>query len=328
MSILPRLGGAPTNNANYTSIPAHRIKNRSSMIFQAVCKIRARYRWCLTGTPIQNSLDDFGALLAFIKVYPLDSKRSFDTYIAEPILTRKKDSFQMLRKVVAATCLRRTKMTLISSLGLPAKIERVERIEMNRHDRQLYEFFKRFSYFAAGLDKSSKPKADINILSLISMLRLICDHGEALLTDSALKAWRGRDNISFIKEVLESGMRRCISCDCEIEELHILDLAVEELQCGHSVCGTCATKSQNDTGQVQCPNCRSKPANSTPFQPRSPLPPPSIELSSPLEPRYSPSAKVEALLRNIRDKRTAFSTETQPAKEYGCIISRSDKTFD
>ncbi|KAI5923344.1 P-loop containing nucleoside triphosphate hydrolase protein [Camillea tinctor] len=45
----------------------HHIRNRESQVFMACCQVRAQYRWCLTGTPIQNSLDDYGALLSFLK---------------------------------------------------------------------------------------------------------------------------------------------------------------------------------------------------------------------------------------------------------------------
>ncbi|RTE81243.1 hypothetical protein BHE90_004238 [Fusarium euwallaceae] len=173
-----------------------------------VCKLQAEYRWCLTGTPIQNYLDDFGSLLSFIRVPPFEAKDQFDSHIAEPVKQRKSQGLEMLRKVVAATCLRRTKADHAKMLNLPPKIEHVERIEMSRNDRQLYEFFKRFSYLTAGLDKTSKKRAATNILVLISMLRLICDHGEAMLPDSALTAWKNRDKNALTWEMLESTTKR------------------------------------------------------------------------------------------------------------------------
>ncbi|KAL6355680.1 hypothetical protein LRP88_11284 [Fusarium phalaenopsidis] len=189
---------------------AHRIRNRGSKIFQDVCKLQAESRWCLTGTPIQNYLDDFGSLLSFIKVPPFETKDQFDSHIAEPVKQRKGQGLEMLRKVVAATCLRRTKADHAKMLNLPPKTEHVERVEMGRNDRRLYEFFKRFSYLTAGLDKTSKKRAATNILVLISMLRLICDHGEALLPDSALTAWRNRDENALTWEMLESTTKRVI----------------------------------------------------------------------------------------------------------------------
>jgi SWI/SNF-related matrix-associated actin-dependent regulator of chromatin subfamily A3 len=281
-----------------------------------VCAVRAQYRWCLTGTPIQNSLDDFGSLLSFIRAHPFESKDQFDRIIAQPIKEKKKDSLQILRKVVAATCLRRTKADYASALNLPHKTERVEEIEMDRDNRQLYEFFKRFSYLTAGLDKTSKRKPATNILVLISMLRLICNHGEALLSKSALKAWRDQDQNSLTWEMLETSIKRCVSCDCKIEELDAVSSAVEELKCGHILCDGCVIKTQNSVGELSCPKCEPAGARSPSATSDSS---PQGELATCLKARYPPSTKVEALLRNITERQARVGL-TAPPKEYDLEI--------
>ncbi|KAH7150358.1 SNF2 family N-terminal domain-containing protein [Dactylonectria estremocensis] len=291
---------------------AHKIRNRTSRIFEDVCKLQAESRWCLTGTPIQNYLDDFGSLLSFIRVPPFETKGPFYNQIVEPIRERKGKGFIMLRKVVAATCLRRTKADHAKMLNLPRKIELVERVEMDRNDRRLYEFFKRFSYLTAGLDKTSRKKAATNILVLLSMLRLICDHGEALLPDSALTAWRNRDESALTWEMLESTIKRCVSCDCQIEELGAEESVTEVLGCGHSLCGGCVAKSRSSASQLPCPKCGTAVPRLPSFEDDSSLSPSQAALASPLRPRYPPSAKVEALLRNISERQKRPGCETKP----------------
>ncbi|KAJ9150780.1 Helicase, C-terminal [Pleurostoma richardsiae] len=204
---------------------AHRIRNRSSQIFRATCEVRAHNRWCLTGTPIQNSLGDFGSLLAFIGVPPFVTREQFRFWISSPILSNQQHSLQILRKLVRATCLRRTKAHpyLASTLKLPRKTERVEIVELAPYERELYNFFKRRSYLLAAEDVSpdleaggpkamkrrrkpakkgrgseSLPRKNAgNIIVLISVLRMICDHGETLLPRIALEAWPSPKSVSF-----------------------------------------------------------------------------------------------------------------------------------
>ena len=203
---------------------AHKIRNAFSQTFYAACDILAHNRWCLTGTPIQNSLDDFGALLAFIGVPPFLTREQFRFWITSPVLSGQARSLNTLRKLVRATCLRRTKAHphLASSLGFPSKTERIEAVELAPRERELYDFFKRRSFLL--MDGINNPKADAaapkkargrrsrtvhtssrpseavtprkctaNIMVLILVLRMICDHGEALLPQVALKAWQNRD---------------------------------------------------------------------------------------------------------------------------------------
>ena len=277
--------------------------------------MQANYHWCLTGTPIQNYLDDFGALLTFINVDPFQYKTSFEKYISRPIKDKKKNSLEMLRKVVAATCLRRTKADHVLGLNLPQKLERVEEIEMPCEDRELYEFFKRFS-FTAAKGKTSKKIAATNILILISMLRLICDHGEALLPVSALKAWKDRDPSLLTFKMLESGIKTCISFDREIEELDVAESVIEELTCGHVLCESCVTKSQTSEDQPSCLKCSTEGLKPPSVLSDSSPGPSQSELALPQKLHYPPSAKLRALLRNIIKGQTRPTGETMPYKQY------------
>jgi hypothetical protein len=101
--------------------------------------------------------------------------------------------------------------------------------EETEFDRRVKVKYINPHYLLAGLDKTSKRKPVTNILVLISMLRLICNHGEALLSESALKAWRDQDQNSLTWEMLETSIKRGVSCDCKIEELDAFSSAVEEL---------------------------------------------------------------------------------------------------
>ena len=48
---------------------------------KALCNLDAMSRWAITGTPIQNRLKDFFALLKFLRVHPYGEQRNFDNDI-------------------------------------------------------------------------------------------------------------------------------------------------------------------------------------------------------------------------------------------------------
>ncbi|KAF3009102.1 hypothetical protein E8E14_009575 [Neopestalotiopsis sp. 37M] len=179
---------------------AHHIRNRTTQIFQAACALQSSHRWCLTGTPIHNSLDDYGALLTFIGAEPFHMKSSFDSWIVSPFMEMRPNHMENLKSLVHGTCIRRTKASSSVTITLPQVNERIENIELFEADQVIYDFFKkRTAEIASSVHSKSeagvqlKNKKGANILGLMSSLRLICDHGKDLLPDSALKLWQSWD---------------------------------------------------------------------------------------------------------------------------------------
>ena len=61
---------------------AHQIKNHKSLTAMSVCRLRATYRWALTGTPIHNDLLDMYALLRSARLMLCLSSTFIDSSIA------------------------------------------------------------------------------------------------------------------------------------------------------------------------------------------------------------------------------------------------------
>ncbi len=241
--------------------------------------------------------------------------KEFQERIEKPVEGKTKGAFEFLRSVVAATCLRRIKEDHALGLNLPRKEERIERIDMDHDTRDLYEFFKRFSYEAFTASRA-RTKSSGNILVLISILRLICDHGEALLSPAAVAAWKQRDTKLLTWRMFKDNTPRCISCDCESEELGGGG-SLQGWSCDHILCERCEIKSQDLNSQPSCPKCdvpepistlkrdgsRVSPSNSWPG-------------SSTKTHQWPPSPKVEALLRNIGATHDTEGSKAQQAKRF------------
>lgn len=64
---------------------AHTIKNRNAKATQAACALDAEYRWCLTGTPLQNNLDELQSLIKFLRIKPYDELAAWRDQITRPL---------------------------------------------------------------------------------------------------------------------------------------------------------------------------------------------------------------------------------------------------
>lgn len=117
----------------------HNIKNHKSLQSRSVSRLRAGFRWALTGTPIQNDLLDMYSLLRFLRCSPFDEykvwKRQVDTGSAT--------GHNRLNVIVKTLLLRRTKTQTGASgkplVALPAKSSTTHELELSEQERAVYD---------------------------------------------------------------------------------------------------------------------------------------------------------------------------------------------
>ncbi|GAA5961333.1 hypothetical protein JCM3765_004377 [Sporobolomyces pararoseus] len=125
---------------------AHTIKNHKTKKAEACCEVKARFRWALTGTPIQNSVDDLFSIFKFLgkRVVPrsLWSKTDFDQWIGIPIKSKQnKLGFERLASILSEIMKRRTKNTTVNGkpiLPLPARIVNIVRSSFIDPDEEAF----------------------------------------------------------------------------------------------------------------------------------------------------------------------------------------------
>lgn len=88
---------------------AQTIKNHRTQVARACCSLRAKRRWCLSGTPIQNAIDDLYSYFRFLKYDPYAVYKSFYNTIKLPISRNSQHGYKKLQAVLRAIMLRRTK---------------------------------------------------------------------------------------------------------------------------------------------------------------------------------------------------------------------------
>ncbi|EQB58429.1 hypothetical protein CGLO_01330 [Colletotrichum gloeosporioides Cg-14] len=154
---------------------AHWIRNVASKQFKSVANLTARNRWCVTGTPIQNKLDDIAALAAFLQLQPFPTKNSFQKGVLDPLSHGGKDFSKPLRSWLRAVCIRRTEKLL----ELPDSTEETIQVTMSQEEKKLYEQVLRQSKREID-DVVSKGKSikKYNILfTAILRMRMLCNRG-------------------------------------------------------------------------------------------------------------------------------------------------------
>jgi SNF2 family DNA or RNA helicase len=173
---------------------AHMIREQSTLQFKAICRLQASRRWAVTGTPVQNRLDDLGALLRFLRLVPFDDRSKFLRYIVEPFKCCDPEIVPKLRILVDSITLRRLK----DKIDLPPRTDHIITLDFTPEERHVYDLFARNAQDRVQVLSSAYGRANplsghtyIHILRSILRLRLLCAHGKDLLSEEDLNTLQG-----------------------------------------------------------------------------------------------------------------------------------------
>uniref|UniRef100_A0A915M2R6 Uncharacterized protein n=1 Tax=Meloidogyne javanica TaxID=6303 RepID=A0A915M2R6_MELJA len=109
---------------------AHRLKNNQSLFFRTLRDFNIGYRLLLTGTPLQNNLEELFHLLNFLSPDRFYDLESFTHEFAE---ISKEDQIQRLHQLLGPHMLRRLKADVLT--GMPSKSELIVRVELKAPKR-------------------------------------------------------------------------------------------------------------------------------------------------------------------------------------------------
>lgn len=145
---------------------AHDIRTTTSKRFNAVCALSGERKWALTGTPIQNRMEDLAALFGFIGYSPLGTPALMQEMLRDDD-SQGLSGLEKLRGALGILCLRRSHA--IVNLDLPKREETVVAIPFSPDERQFYDQI-------AGTGQKVVTHL-LNPLTRIHHLRMICNYG-------------------------------------------------------------------------------------------------------------------------------------------------------
>ncbi|KAJ8568436.1 hypothetical protein K7X08_027969 [Anisodus acutangulus] len=330
---------------------AHTIKSSKSQISNAAAALIADRRWCLTGTPIQNNLEDIYSLLRFLRVEPWGSWAWWNKLIQKPFEEGDERGLKLVQSILSLIMLRRTKSSTDREdrpiLVLPPVDIQVIYCELTEAERDFYD----------ALYKRSKVKFDqfveqgrvlhnyASILELLLRLRQCCDHPFLVMSRGDTQEFSDLNKLAkrFLKGGKETGEGMDAPSRAYIQEV------VEELRkgeqgecpicleafedavltpCAHRLCRECLLASWRSSNSGLCPVCRNSVSRQELI-----TAPSDNRFQVDVEKNWVESSKVSSLLyelkrlRSVGSKSIVFSQWTAFLDLLQIPISRSNIPF-
>ena len=116
---------------------AQNIKNPDSQVARAAFELRAGFRMTLSGTPIENRLDELWSQFHFLNGGLLSGRQDFQDRYAQPIAAGESQAAERLRERIRPFILRRSKGEVAPEL--PPRTERVLHCDLSDAERVVYD---------------------------------------------------------------------------------------------------------------------------------------------------------------------------------------------
>ena len=158
---------------------AQRIKNWKAKTTQTVKSIKSKYAFILTGTPLENRLEELYSVVQFIDPLLLGPAWKFmERHIERDewggIAGYKR--LDEVREKISPIFLRRRKDEVLDDL--PPRLDETYTIELTGVQRMIHDAYRNElkSIYARNIDKDKWPKEDLaRVLELITYMREVCD---------------------------------------------------------------------------------------------------------------------------------------------------------
>ncbi|GAB4854668.1 hypothetical protein Ancab_023251 [Ancistrocladus abbreviatus] len=145
----------------------HRLKNKDSKLFSQLKQYSSRHRVLLTGTPLQNNLDELFMLMHFLDAGKFGSLEEFQEEFKD---INQEEQISRLHKMLAPHLLRRVKKDVMKDL--PPKKELILRVELSSKQKEYYKAILTRNYELL----TRKGGAQISLNNVVMELRKLCCH--------------------------------------------------------------------------------------------------------------------------------------------------------
>ncbi|XP_057474411.1 DNA repair protein RAD5A [Actinidia eriantha] len=306
---------------------AHTIKSSKSQISMAAAALIADRRWCLTGTPIQNKLEDIYSLLRFLKIEPWGNWAWWNKLVQKPFEEGDERGLRLVQSILRPIMLRRTKFSTDREgrpiLVLPPVDARVIYCELTEAEKDFYEaLFKRSKVkFDQFVEQGRVLHNYASILELLLRLRQCCDHPFLVMSRGDTQEFSDLNKLA--KRFLKGGRDVVEGAAKDLPSRAYIQGVVEELlkgeegecpicleafedavltPCAHRLCRECLLASWRTHTSGLCPVCRKTVSRQDLI-----TAPTKSRFQIDVEKNWVESSKVAALLKELEILRSSGS---------------------
>uniref|UniRef100_A0A6Q2YEB8 DNA helicase n=1 Tax=Esox lucius TaxID=8010 RepID=A0A6Q2YEB8_ESOLU len=147
---------------------AHRLKNNQSKFFRILNGYKIYYKLLLTGTPLQNNLEELFHLLNFLTP---ERFNNLDGFLEEFADISKEDQIKKLHDLLGPHMLRRLKADVFKNM--PSKTELIVRVELSPMQKKYYKFILTRNFEALN---SKGGGNQVSLLNIMMDLKKCCNH--------------------------------------------------------------------------------------------------------------------------------------------------------
>jgi len=208
---------------------AHLMKNTQTRISRTVKNLRSVYRLALSGTPVENRLEDLRSLFDFILPGYLGDAKTFKDQYRYPIeVERNREKAEALQKITSPFLLRRLKTDKNIIKDLPEKIVTNEYAVLEKEQAALYK-----SVVAESMKKSKEmdPKERSSLIFyLLTSLKQICNHPRVYDKESPATAelsGKAQLLVTLLQEILANKEKTLVFSQY-VETLDCLDKIIKK----------------------------------------------------------------------------------------------------
>uniref|UniRef100_A0AAQ4PPU4 DNA helicase n=1 Tax=Gasterosteus aculeatus aculeatus TaxID=481459 RepID=A0AAQ4PPU4_GASAC len=147
---------------------AHRLKNNQSKFFRILNNYPLQHKLLLTGTPLQNNLEELFHLLNFLTPVRFNNLEGFLEEFAD---IAKEDQIKKLHDMLGPHMLRRLKADVFKHM--PSKTELIVRVELSPMQKKYYKFILTRNFDALNTRGGGNQ---VSLLNVVMDLKKCCNH--------------------------------------------------------------------------------------------------------------------------------------------------------